>query len=419
MQLTFSPPTCVFYQQPLISSKSVTLDSWSRDQITAMRNMGNTASNAVWNPDETRHPPPASLSAEDRDSELEKYIRRKYEQGAFRAGAGKLGPAPTSLNRAREQNGRLALGTVTGPGARGITLGSYDVNENRRNPELNDVLVRRPSNTSVERELPALPKETKAATLAPPRSRPVRSSSTSPVKSTVPLISPFAQQQQSSVPLVNLNGGLSSTRPLQLNSQPFGQSPQLAQNVLLGQSQQPLGSANPFGGVSTAQAQQYGQSAFSTAGVGYAGGAQSLAPPPQYGMSTSAPAATPISAFDPLHPHSQQQQQQFMQGQGQSPSQPFATQMYTQRSFQPQQSFQQQQQYTGVSPMGTGMNGMGAMGGMNGMNGMGGMNINMNGMSGMSSPFHNNAQPQFGTSMNGGNSIPVNYAWTNAGMAYQ
>jgi len=50
--------------------------------------MGNLKANAIANPDETRHPPPTSTSEfADRDSEIEKYIRKKWERGEFRAKA--------------------------------------------------------------------------------------------------------------------------------------------------------------------------------------------------------------------------------------------------------------------------------------------------------------------------------------------
>lgn len=37
--------------------------------------MGNVKSNAHYNPNETRHPPPTNMIESERDSELEKYIR--------------------------------------------------------------------------------------------------------------------------------------------------------------------------------------------------------------------------------------------------------------------------------------------------------------------------------------------------------
>ncbi len=40
-----------------------------------MKNMGNVKSNAIFNPNEIRHPPPPSLMDAERDSDLEQYIR--------------------------------------------------------------------------------------------------------------------------------------------------------------------------------------------------------------------------------------------------------------------------------------------------------------------------------------------------------
>lgn len=42
-----------------------------------MKQVGNTKSNAIYNPDEIRHPPPTNFIDSERDSELEKYIRGK------------------------------------------------------------------------------------------------------------------------------------------------------------------------------------------------------------------------------------------------------------------------------------------------------------------------------------------------------
>jgi len=63
--------------------KSVTMDSWSKEQVEVMKNIGNLASNAKYNPNEPRHPPPANREETERDSELEKFIRWKYEFKRF------------------------------------------------------------------------------------------------------------------------------------------------------------------------------------------------------------------------------------------------------------------------------------------------------------------------------------------------
>jgi len=40
-----------------------------------MRNNGNTKSNAIYNPNENKYPPPVSTMDGERDSEMEQYIR--------------------------------------------------------------------------------------------------------------------------------------------------------------------------------------------------------------------------------------------------------------------------------------------------------------------------------------------------------
>lgn len=40
-----------------------------------MKEKGNIKSNALYNPNEARHPPPTNMMDSERDSELEKFIR--------------------------------------------------------------------------------------------------------------------------------------------------------------------------------------------------------------------------------------------------------------------------------------------------------------------------------------------------------
>ena len=44
-----------------------------------MGEMGNVKSNAIFNPDEIRNPPPTNMIEQERDSDLEKYIRGKIK----------------------------------------------------------------------------------------------------------------------------------------------------------------------------------------------------------------------------------------------------------------------------------------------------------------------------------------------------
>ncbi|WWC65435.1 uncharacterized protein I303_108053 [Kwoniella dejecticola CBS 10117] len=147
--------------------KSVTLDTWTREQIVHMREVGNTVSNSTFNPNEALHPPPPSYGHDERDSEIERYIRKKYEMGVFKVGSKPSSSAsyePTSLNRARERDGRIPFGSTTATGS----------NADSRNPELNDIISfnKQEYNSNYrDRDLPALPLSS-GSTGSAPRSRP-------------------------------------------------------------------------------------------------------------------------------------------------------------------------------------------------------------------------------------------------------
>ncbi|EJD52039.1 ArfGap-domain-containing protein [Auricularia subglabra TFB-10046 SS5] len=78
--------------------KSLTLDSWSKDQVEVMRQNGNLKSNTFFNPNESRNPPPTNLEESERDGELEKYIRSKYEHRRFVDRTPRQQPQPQSQN---------------------------------------------------------------------------------------------------------------------------------------------------------------------------------------------------------------------------------------------------------------------------------------------------------------------------------
>lgn len=44
-----------------------------------MKDMGNVRSNVYYHPDEVKHPLPTNMIEQERDSDLEKYIRSAYE----------------------------------------------------------------------------------------------------------------------------------------------------------------------------------------------------------------------------------------------------------------------------------------------------------------------------------------------------
>lgn len=63
--------------------KSLTLDEWTKEQVERMRELGNIKSNEYFNPDEMRNRPPANVENGERDSELERFVRNKYEYRKF------------------------------------------------------------------------------------------------------------------------------------------------------------------------------------------------------------------------------------------------------------------------------------------------------------------------------------------------
>ncbi|KAG8690065.1 hypothetical protein FRC09_012155 [Ceratobasidium sp. 395] len=66
-----------------MARKSVNLDAWTKEQVESVKTIGNLNANAKWNPNEARNPPPTNMEESERDSEMEKYIRAKYETKRF------------------------------------------------------------------------------------------------------------------------------------------------------------------------------------------------------------------------------------------------------------------------------------------------------------------------------------------------
>jgi stromal membrane-associated protein len=187
----------------LICSKSITLDTWSRDHIQTLRSVGNNASNAIYNPNEQKNPPPTSTDSSERDSEMEKYIRRKYEVGAFKAGAN---PAKTAegVNSRDRYRAQQSLGPEKGM-------------ENRRNPELNNLVFKKSSRE--ERDLPPLPPLSASRTGSSAGGARER-----PKPTTVP------PPLETETMLINLGGATRATLPLQSHQPLPQQVPTVTQN---------------------------------------------------------------------------------------------------------------------------------------------------------------------------------------------
>ncbi|KAJ2406998.1 Gtpase activating protein [Coemansia sp. RSA 2530] len=71
--------------------KSISLDNWTHDEVEHFRKIGNKRANDYFNPNPSRNRPPSS------DSDLERFIRDKYERRKFVDGRNGV-PDPTSAN---------------------------------------------------------------------------------------------------------------------------------------------------------------------------------------------------------------------------------------------------------------------------------------------------------------------------------
>ncbi|KAF6807529.1 UBA/TS-N domain-containing protein [Colletotrichum sojae] len=56
--------------------KSLSMDSWSNEQVENMKKVGNVRSNQIYNPDNKK--PPVPIDADEADSAMERFIRSKY-----------------------------------------------------------------------------------------------------------------------------------------------------------------------------------------------------------------------------------------------------------------------------------------------------------------------------------------------------
>ncbi|CAO1618027.1 unnamed protein product [Sympodiomycopsis kandeliae] len=91
--------------------KSLTLDEWSKEQVERMKEYGNLKSNSYYNPNEKRNRPPTNVDDYERDNELEKFIRNKYEFRRF------MDRNPPPVPRKDNSNGRYLTPTKNTPTA--------------------------------------------------------------------------------------------------------------------------------------------------------------------------------------------------------------------------------------------------------------------------------------------------------------
>ncbi|KAI2189002.1 Protein gts1 [Ophidiomyces ophidiicola] len=69
---------------PVYAVKSLSMDSWSQDQVDNMKRNGNAVVNGIYNPKNIR--PPIPIDADEADSAMERFIRQKYESKVLEDG---------------------------------------------------------------------------------------------------------------------------------------------------------------------------------------------------------------------------------------------------------------------------------------------------------------------------------------------
>ncbi|KAK0937624.1 Protein gts1 [Friedmanniomyces endolithicus] len=85
--------------------KSLSMDSWSAEQVENMKQVGNVEGNKRWNPKGVR--PDLPVDADEVDSAIERFIRQKYEQRGFGAG----GAAPSAAVMRQNTTGSTGTGS--------------------------------------------------------------------------------------------------------------------------------------------------------------------------------------------------------------------------------------------------------------------------------------------------------------------
>ncbi|OCH84352.1 ArfGap-domain-containing protein [Obba rivulosa] len=221
--------------------KSLTLDSWTKEQVEHMRQNGNIKSNAYYNPDERRHPPPTNMIDSERDSELEKYIRAKYEFKSFLDRRSKvaalLGPSQSAASR-QSVAPPVRSQTVPVPETKSSTV---SVTPPPPVPEKTVVLA--PSSTLTQSTLNITPASTSLQTQTQPRSvsQPIATPSAS-----------YTQQQQVSATQATSSypSYINATLPLQYaqpSSLPPTSQPMSIPNATISSH---LSVSNPYSGLS-------------------------------------------------------------------------------------------------------------------------------------------------------------------------
>ena len=94
--------------------KSLTLDTWTADQVTKMKSIGNLKSNALLNPDPRNRFLDVGADESERNSSLEKFIRAKYERQIWRVEVDELGEGERQRG---EERGNVEVRSISSTGS--------------------------------------------------------------------------------------------------------------------------------------------------------------------------------------------------------------------------------------------------------------------------------------------------------------
>ncbi|KAH9847007.1 hypothetical protein C2E23DRAFT_850293 [Lenzites betulinus] len=332
--------------------KSLTLDSWTKEQVEVMKTTGNAKSNAHFNPDEVRHPPPTNMIDSERDSDLEKYIRAKYEYKSFVSRSSQvaalLGPSRSSSSRLSPAPVPPRSHTVPAPtppvsAAPSSTAASIP-------PPSAPAVIPRSEVAGTHSQFRAVSQPVAPSLLSSgqqyntSQAQPLQSSQP-PSATTNPLWNDLAQLQ---APSVNSSLPLQyapsmATQPISIPGQYGGLSASPISPYLSSFTQQSSAGGGYPGGQVRSLSLNTGLSGGGYGGPGMSGGSPSMLHPQQtsYGMNMQASTPSPggfaqqtgtgmPNAFAP----SSYGQQQFLQAQGVPQPQPQGSPMFAAQSLQ-------------------------------------------------------------------------------------
>lgn len=185
--------------------KSLTLDTWTKEQVEHMKQTGNIKSNALYNPDEKRYPPPTNMIESERDSELEKYIRAKYEFKTFMKRTNEAKPKASPLAPSSSIDRSAAVAALLGPSRSAASRASHS------------------STSKLQSTSATTSSSTQSGSAVPSKSAPPASTSLQDklnASGSTPALPPRPQDRSASQPLLSSTSSGAQTQTSASGSQP-------------------------------------------------------------------------------------------------------------------------------------------------------------------------------------------------------